>query len=66
MLVTLYRSDDRITLHPRRGTVRVQAALADEVTLRSTLFHGLQVVRMGERRALKAAEQMGWIRLSLA
>lgn len=66
MLVTLYRSDDRVTLHPRRGAVRVQAALADEVTLRSTLFHGLQIVRMGERYPLKAAERLGLVRLSVA
>lgn len=66
MLITLYRSDDRFTLHPRRGAVRVQAALAEEVTLRTTLFRGLQVVRMGERYPFKAAEQLGLVRLSLA
>lgn len=64
MLVTLYRSNDRLSLQPRPGAERVQVTLADEVTLRCTLFHGLQVVRLGERCALPIAARRGWVQFA--
>ena len=67
MLVTLYRLNDRISLQPRRGAARVQVKLADEVTLRNTVFQGIQVVRMGGAVSLasSAAARVGQDRCEL-
>jgi hypothetical protein len=62
-LVTLYRLNDRISLQPRRGAARVQVKLADEVTLRNTIFQGIQVMRMGERCAWPVAQRRGWVKV---